>query len=122
MPDNDILNSLKGMLGDNADEKISAVLGALKNSSDQKKEEINIENDISFDDSSSSLPVFSSSSPQQDYMMQIKNIVDHIGSANDQRSNLLMSLRPFMREPRQKTIDNAIKILNLSKFSGIFKL
>ena len=122
MPDNDILNSLKGILGDNADEKISAVLGALKNSSDQKKEEINIENDISFDDSSSSLPVFSSSSPQQDYMMQIKNIVDHIGSANDQRSNLLMSLRPFMREPRQKTIDNAIKILNLSKFSGIFKL
>lgn len=122
MPDNDILNSLKGMLGDNADEKISAVLGALKNSSDQKKEEINIENDISFDDSSSSVPVFSSSSPQQDYMMQIKNIVDHIGSANDQRSNLLMSLRPFMREPRQKTIDNAIKILNLSKFSGIFKL
>ena len=122
MPDNDILNSLKGILGDNADEKISAVLGALKNSSDQKKEEINIENDISFDDSSSSVPVFSSSSPQQDYMMQIKNIVDHIGSANDQRSNLLMSLRPFMREPRQKTIDNAIKILNLSKFSGIFKL
>ena len=119
MADNDILNSLKGMLGDNADEKINSVMNMLKGNS-------NIDNDIKVDEGSSNISKSDTSnmiSPESlRYISQIKSIIDEMGSANDPRSNLLMSLRPYMNKTRQKSIDNAVKILNLSRISGLFKI
>ncbi len=132
MPNNDLLNSLKGMLGDNADEKISAVMNMLK--SEKAGENIsksieNVEQDISVSEEKGGFPVEitqsqnSSFSPESlEYIGRIKSIVDEMGSANDPRSNLLLSLRPYMRDTRKKSIDNAVKILNLSRFSGLFRI
>ncbi len=142
--DANMLNTLKSLLGDNADEKIGAVMNALKNSqgngtSGSISDNINsvldsVNNSIEVDDNHSAIPVsFSSANNSQNandffspeglkYMSKIKGIIDEMGSANDPRSNLLMSLRPYMRTNRQKSIDNAVKILNLSRFSGLFKI
>ncbi len=111
MQNNDMLNSLKGLLGDNADEKIGAVLNALSSNNDKP---INVEDDISVDNSFSQ-------PDQSQYISQIKNIISEMGNATDSRSNLLLSLRPYMRDNRKKSIDNLIKVLNISKFSGFFK-
>lgn len=130
MANNDLINSLKGMLGDNADEKINSVLNILKNNNnDNQAKNIedtisSIENDITTDipsnlQTNSSLPI----SPESlNYISKIKDIVDEMSSANDPRSNLLMSLRPYMRDSRKRSIDNAVKILNLSRFSGLFNI
>lgn len=107
---NDMMSTLKGILGDNADEKIQSVLNGLQSSSDS--------NSV-LDADSPSLPV--SSGGSNEYLDQIKSIVNQMGSANDTRSNLLLSLKPYMRTERQRSIDNAVKILNLTKFSGLFK-
>ena len=133
MPNNDLLNSLKAMLGDNADEKINTVVNLLKdNSSDNDivKSENPTENNTNISEDVSKTPDNQNNiinSPQLsgeglEYLAKIKNIIDDMGNANDPRSNLLMSLRPYMRETRQKSIDNAVKILNLSRFSGLFNL
>lgn len=132
MASNDLLNSLKGMLGDNADEKINAVMGMLKGNSPTDNISQNmqaVENDITVSNSNSGTPVSIANNLQNgisaeglEYLGKIKNIIDEMGSANDPRSNLLMSLRPYMRETRQRSIDNAVKILNLSRFSGLFKI
>ena len=124
MPNNDLLNSLKAMLGDNADEKINTVVNLLKdNSSDNEivksENPANIDTNISEDIVNTSMEF---SGEGLEYLAKIKNIIDDMGNANDPRSNLLMSLRPYMRETRQKSIDNAVKILNLSRFSGLFNL
>lgn len=128
---NDMMNTLRGLLGDNADEKIQSVLSALGGGGNT---------------SSDSTPVVETSAqivedvpdnapPQQagnanpgnlngdslQYIMKIKSVIDEMGNANDSRSNLLLSLRPYMRTERQKGIDNAIKILNLSRIAGLFK-
>lgn len=144
----DMLGTLKGLLGDNADEKINAVMNALKNSSnnsgnggsvsDNINSVVNSVNDsIEVNDERGAIPVSFSSdnnggitqnannllSPEGlEYISKIKGIIDEMGSANDPRSNLLMSLRPYMRTNRQRSIDNAVKILNLSRFSGLFKI
>ena len=102
-----MLGTLKGLLGDNADEKIGMVMNALQKDNETP---INVEDDITVNNNDSS-----------QYISQIKNIIGQMSHANDSRSNLLMSLRPFMRKNRQKSIDNVIKILNLSKYSGLFK-
>jgi len=94
------MDTLKGILGDNAGEKIQNVLGGLQGESAE-----------------TGLADFSG----DELTSQIRNIVGQMSSANDRRSNLLLSLKPYMRSERQKSIDNAIKILNLTKLSGLFK-
>ena len=108
----DILNTLKGMLGDNAEEKIQSVLSSLGGNSNAISD-----NDVT---SSSVSPV--PNIDTLDHLSKIKDIIDDFGRANDSRSNLLLSLKPYMRSERQKSIDNAIRLLNISKFSGLFKL
>ena len=109
----DMMATLKNLLGDNAEEKIQSVLSALGNNEANKSE------------SSPNPPDNSLSSFNADTLESIgklKSIIDGMGNSNDTRSNLLMSLKPYMRSERQKSIDSAIKLLNLSKFSGLFGL
>ena len=96
---NDILGTVKELLGDNAEDKIKAVLEGLNTSSDGME---------SSENTSVSLPTDNIN------IDKIQNIVGSLTSANDSRSNLLMSLKPFMRNERQKSIDSAIKLLNLT--------
>lgn len=42
-------------------------------------------------------------------------------SGDDSRTKLLMSLKPYMNDSRQSTIDSAIKLLQLSEMSDLFK-
>lgn len=107
---NDIMDTLKGLLGDNADEKIQAVLSGLQSNSGGGNST-----------SESLMQTGNAAGGTDDYMSQIKNLVGQIGGANDSRSNLLLSLKPYMRAERQKSIDSAVKILNLTRFSGFFK-
>ena len=111
----DILNTLKGILGDNAEDKIQSVLSSLRDSGGTSTES----NSFSVPDGSSSpsLP-----SDMLSSVNGLKNIIDGLGAPNDSRTNLLMSLRPFMRSERQQSIDSAVKLLNITKFSGLFKL
>jgi len=109
----DMMSTLKGLLGDNAEEKIRSVLSALGNNT---PEDSSPEPQLPEDS-----PV-SLNSDALESVGKLKSIIDDIGKPNDTRSNLLMSLRPYMRNERQKSIDSAIKLLNLSKISGLFRL
>lgn len=121
MDNNDMIGTLKGLLGDNAEEKIGMVMNALQGGGEKT---VNVEDDISVgtnvQDAPMSLP-FGNSGDASQYLMRIKGLIDEMGNANDSRSNLLMSLRPYMRDNRKKSIDNMVKILNLSKISGLFR-
>lgn len=134
MADNDILGSLKGLLGDNADEKINAVMNMLgSNQGGSHKDVVNVDDSIVVDKDNSFLTTNKNKEKSSgssnfltpeglEYAAKIKGIIDEMGSANDPRSNLLMSLRPYMRDTRKKSIDNAVKILNLTRFSGLFNI
>ncbi len=98
---NDIMDTLKGVLGDNAEEKIQSALSMLQPMSENNGVEAQ-SNDI-------------------DFSNQIKSLMGQMANSNDSRSNLLMSLKPYMRGERQKSIDNAVKILNLTRLTGLFK-
>ncbi len=96
----DAIDTLKNILGDDAEDKIRNVMGTLSASSD------------------SSDTGFNADSLNQ--VMQLKSIVESMtNNRNDPRTNLLMSLRPYMRTGRQHSIDSAVKLLgltNLTKF------
>lgn len=99
----DAMETLKGILGDGAEDKIKSVMSSLSGGG------VNMQ-DGEFDADS------------LDYIMQMKDIIGKLSTShNDPRSNLLMSLRPYMRSSRQGSIDNAVKLLNLTKLATLFK-
>lgn len=91
----DVMETLKGILGDDAEEKISSAVNTFTTSG---------AGDVT------------------DYVPEIKELVEKMGtSRSDPRTNLLMSLRPYLRENRRRSIDSAVKLLNLSKLSVLLK-
>lgn len=99
----DAMDTLKGLLGDDAEDKIKTVMDSLSGGGDGGSQG-------------------GLDSGSLDYIMQMKDIVGKLSnSRSDPRSNLLMSLRPYMRSTRQSSIDNAVKLLNLTKLAALFK-
>ncbi len=93
----DAMETLKGILGDDAEDKIKSVMG--------------------------SLSAGGTDNNSLEYVMQMKDIMSKLANdRNDPRSNLLMSLKPYMRSSRQKSIDNAVRLLNLTKLTGIMRM
>lgn len=124
----DMMSTLKGFLGDNADEKIGKAMEMLKSSGMLENKDNNLaeklENSISAgdvkpqNDMGMGLP---SLTPEGLEMIgQIKGMFDRVTSSNDSRSNLLMSLKPFMRTERQRSIDRVTKMMNIARLSGLF--
>ena len=55
-------------------------------------------------------------------ILKIKEMMDKINSShNDKRSNLLLALKPYLRESRQSKLDQYIKLLNIAPLLEMFK-
>lgn len=54
-------------------------------------------------------------------MLKMKNIMDKMNSTkNDSRSNLLLSLKPYLNDGRKKKLDQYMQFLNISKIIEAF--
>ncbi len=105
-----MLDTLKGLLGDNADEKLDGIMKIINPDGAQAPP-------IQVADSSSEQNEIS-----PEMLAMLKTVMNKMGNgAKDDRTKLLMSLKPYMGEDRQSTIDSAIKMLNLSQFGELFK-
>ena len=122
----DMMSTLKGFLGDNADEKIKGAMEMLKSSGMlDNKENLGqqIESSISVEKpqvQNSSQNGFPLTPEGLEMIGRIKGMFDQMTSTNDSRSNLLISLKPFMRPGRQRSIDKVTKLMNIARFSGLF--
>ncbi|MDE5830963.1 MAG: hypothetical protein K2H53_04940 [Clostridia bacterium] len=62
-----------------------------------------------------------SSSIDFETIMKMKNIMEKMkGSGNDPRANLLLSLKPYLKESRQDKVDQYIKLFGMSKVMELF--
>ncbi len=104
----DIMETLSELLGDNPEEKIKAVMGALGGGEEGKKSE------------TPKVDIPNLNIPDGLDISMLKSLAESFVPENDDRAKLLLSLRPYMRESRQKGIDNAVKLLGLSKIGGLF--
>lgn len=123
----DMMSTLKSILGDDADGKIQNAMNILKNNGLMEQSNSN-ETDLAkkIDEQISTEPakaVGNTKSPLSDesleFVNQIRGLVSRMSNTNDTRSNLLRSLRPFMRTERQQAIDKAIHIINIGRFAGL---
>ena len=98
----DAMDTLKNILGDDAEDKIKNVMSSLSSSSGEG-------NNFNSADSLNQL-------------MQMKDIMQSLTmNRNDPRANLLMSLKPYMRSGRQRSIDSAVRLLGLSSITRLLR-
>ena len=53
--------------------------------------------------------------------MKIKSVMEKMNSSNDPRSNLLHSLKPYLRDSKQDKLDQYANLMNVAKIAEIFK-
>lgn len=109
----DMTDTLKSLLGDNADEKISEIMKIL-----------NPENEKGVLPTESAKPNPDADSPDitPEMILAAKSLMSKLSvGGDDDRTRLLKSLKPYMSHSRQSGIDTAVKLLNLAHISQFFK-
>ena len=54
-------------------------------------------------------------------ILKIKSMMEKMNSSNDPRSNLLYSLKPYLRKERKGKIDQYANLLNFAKIADMLK-
>ena len=54
-------------------------------------------------------------------LIKMKSIMDELNSKDDPRTNLLLSLKPYLKDSRKSKIDQYMQFLNMSKIFDMFK-
>lgn len=54
-------------------------------------------------------------------LLKMKSVMEKLNSSNDPRSNLLYSLKPYLREGKKEKIDQYANLLNVAKLADLFK-
>ena len=73
------------------------------------------------DPNSSNDSGFSGSSIDFETIMKIKSIMETMNSKDDPKSNLLYSLKPYLRKSKQEKLDQYINLLKISQVTNLFK-
>ena len=53
-------------------------------------------------------------------IMKMKSIIDKMNVKDDPRSNLLQSLKPYLKESRRSKVDQYIQLMNMSRVMEVF--
>lgn len=64
---------------------------------------------------------YSTSNLDFDTILKMKSILEKINNKNNPRNNLLYSLKPYLRESRQKKLDQYVNLLSISEITSLFK-
>lgn len=54
-------------------------------------------------------------------ILKMKSVMEKLNTSNDPRSNLLYSLKPYLREEKKGKLDQYANLLNVAKIADIFK-
>lgn len=95
------------------------------NSSGNNKNENNNSNDnnnnnINNANNNTSNNNFDFSNIDMNTILKMQSIMSKINNSNDPRSNLLYSLKPYLREERKAKVDQYANLLNVAKLAELF--
>ena len=93
------------------------------NSSSNNKNEnnnSNNNNNINNANSNTSNNNFDFSNIDMNTILKMQSIMSKMNNSNDPRSNLLYSLKPYLREERKAKVDQYANLLNVAKIAELF--
>lgn len=90
------------------------------NASSQKSNNNNASSSTSNSDSRTNSSNFDFNNIDINTMMKMKNIIEKMNNSSDPRSNLLQSLKPYLRNEKKDKLDQYSKILNMTNLMELF--
>lgn len=114
----DMISKISSMLNsDTLPDGLKDMLGNLKNSSSESTSK-----EGSSSNSTSSSPS-STEQPAIDFetILKMQSIIGKLNTKDDPRSNLLLSLKPYLKPSRRDKVEQYIKLFNMSKVMEVFK-
>lgn len=99
----EMVNNLMNMLGNNPTENNSQA-----------------DNNYSDDSTNNSSSTSNFGNIDFETIMKMKSIIDKMNIKDDPRSNLLESLKPYLKESRKSKVDQYIQLMNLSRVMDVF--
>lgn len=88
------------------------------NSENESKNNLNSSNNSTTSNNSGN---FDFSKIDMNTILKMKSVMEKLNTSNDPRSNLLYSLKPYLREERKGKIDQYANLLNIAKIADILK-
>lgn len=111
----DLFNKFSNMVNEgNIPDEMKNILSSLSSNGSSGNSNSN-SNDSSSTSSNSSNP-----SIDFETLMKMKSIMEKMNNNNDPRANLLLSLKPYLKESRKEKIDQYIKLFGMSKVLEMF--
>lgn len=80
----------------------------------------NTSNNSSNSNSQNSNNNFDFSNIDMNTILKMQSIMSKMNNSNDPRSNLLQSLKPYLREERKAKVDQYANLLNVAKIAELF--
>lgn len=114
----EIFSKFSSMINEgNIPDEMKGILSSI--SSGNSSESGNNSSNNSGNDGSSS---DNNSSPSIDFetIMKMKSIMEKMNTKDDPRANLLLSLKPYLKDSRKEKVDQYIKLFGMSKVLEVF--
>ena len=73
-----------------------------------------------YNNSTNNENLFGNSGIDFETIMRMKTIIDKMNTKDDPRSNLLQSLKPYLKDSRKSKVDQYIQLMNMSKVMDVF--
>ena len=64
---------------------------------------------------------FDFSSIDMNTIMKMKSVMDKMNAKDDPRTNLLRSLKPYLRDEKKEKLDQYANLMNVAKVAELFK-
>lgn len=126
---NDIPDDLKNMVNSlkhsSSSNNSSSDHSSSSNSNNHSKDTSNIFSNINFNSQTGNDQKSNSSAPDIDIntMLKMKQVIDSMNAnKDDPRTNLLLSLKPYLKESRQKKVEQYVKLFGIEKAFEAFNI
>jgi len=121
----DIFEKLNNIAGQNniSPDMVNSLFSMFNNSNNHESSNNDSSDNFSHQDYTNSTHndnSFENSGIDFETIMRMKTIIDKMNTKNDPRSNLLQSLKPYLKESRKSKIDQYIQLMNMSKVMDVF--
>lgn len=122
----EMINNLVNMLKNNSNSDNNNAAERNNKSENNQANNINLGDILSkmssdSSDNASQNSSASNSSIDFETIMKMKSIMETLNSKNDSKSNLLYSLKPYLRKSKQAKLDQYVNLMKISQVTNLFK-
>ena len=121
--DENTINKLKNMInkGELNDVISQIPPEMIQNISSMMKNNSNSSTNNSSNNNNNSQNNFDFNNIDMNTILKMKSIIEKLNNSNDPRSNLLYSLKPYLREEKKEKLDQYAQMLNVAKIAELLK-